>query len=82
MMASVSLHCLQWMKSDGLLLWQKLAALGFFCEQLTKTIKNGGNAGIPELLKNFDAMVSSGAIVEALSAMLPDYGSQAVVLTP
>jgi lysine-N-methylase len=77
MMASVSLHCLKWMKADNLLLWQKLAALGFFSEQLSDILKNGGHAGVPGLLKNFDAMVSSGAIAEALSAMLPDYVSQA-----
>jgi lysine-N-methylase len=78
MMASISLHCLQWMKADGLLLWQKLAALGLFSEQLSDTLKQGGHAGIPGLLKSFDAMVSSGAIAEALSVMLPDYAIQAV----
>lgn len=78
MMASVSLHCLQWMKGDGLSLWQKLAALGLFSEQLSVILKKGGHAGIPGLLNNFDVMVSSGAIAEALSAMLPDHAIQAV----
>lgn len=81
MMASVSRSCLQWMKADKLSLWQKLAALGVFTEQLTASLKEGGHAGVPALLKDFDAMVSSGAIAEALSAMQPDYAIQATTFS-
>lgn len=81
MMASVNHHCLHWMKSDGLSLWQKLAALGVFSEQLTQALQKGGYASVPSLLTEFDAMVKSGAIAEALSAMLPDYAIQATTFS-
>ena len=81
MMESVSLFCLKLMKVSSLSLWQKLAALGVFTEQLTATLKRGGQAGVPALLNDFDTMVSSGAIAEALSAMLPDYAIQATIFS-
>ncbi len=80
-MASVSLFCLKLMKASNLSLWQKLASLGVYLEQLTTTLKAGGHAGIPTLLTDFEAMASSGAIEEALSAMLPDYAIQATTFS-
>ncbi len=80
-MESVSLFCLKLMKTDSLSLWQKLAALGVFTEQLTAILKQGGHAGVSALLKDFETIVSSGAIVEALSAMLPDYVIQATAFS-
>lgn len=81
MMESVSLFCLKLMKVSSLSLWQKLAALGVFTEQLTVTLKRGGHAVVPALLNDFETMVSSGAIAEALSAMLPDYAIQATTFS-
>jgi lysine-N-methylase len=81
MMESVSLFCLKLMKVSSLSLWQKLAALGVFTEQLTAILKKGGHAGVSSLLNDFDKMVSSGAIAEALSAMLPDYVIQATAFS-
>jgi lysine-N-methylase len=81
MMESVSLFCLKLMKVSSLSLWQKLAALGVFIELLTASLKRGGHAGVPALLNDFDTMVSTGGIADALSAMMPDYAVQATAFS-
>lgn len=80
-MSSVRLFALQLMRTEGLELWQKLAVLGVFCEQLTQILKTSGHARIPALLEETTAMVTGGAISEALSVMQPDYAIQVTVFS-
>lgn len=81
MMSSIRIFALQFMRTSGLVLWQKLALLGVFCEQLTQTLKTSGHSRIPAMLENIQGMVSNGLIVDALSEMQPDYASQAKVFS-
>lgn len=80
-MGSVRVLVLQIMRTPGLQLWEKLAVLGVFCEQLTSTLKAGGHARIPELVDGLSQMVQTGAMVEALAQMEPDHSIQALVFS-
>uniref|UniRef100_UPI0040482974 flagellin lysine-N-methylase n=1 Tax=Limnohabitans sp. TaxID=1907725 RepID=UPI0040482974 len=81
MMSSIRIFALQLMRASDLVLWQKLALLGVFCEQLTQTLKTSGHSRVPAMLENINDMVSNGLIVDALSEMQPDYASQARVFS-
>jgi lysine-N-methylase len=81
LVSSVRVFALQLMRTEGLELWQKLAVLGFFCEQLTQYIKTARQAEIPSLLGEVGSMVTSGAIVDALIELKPDYAIQATVFS-
>ena len=81
LVSSVRVFALQLMRTEGLELWQKLAVLGFFCEQLSKYIKTARQAEIPSLLEEVGTMVTSGAIVDALIGLRPDYAIQATVFS-
>ena len=79
--SSVRVFALQLLRTEGLELWQKLAVMGFFCEQLTLYIKSARQAAIPSLLEDVATMVTSGAIVDALMELQPDYAVQATVFS-
>lgn len=81
LMSNIRVFALQLMRTEGLELWQKLAVLGVFCEQLTQTLKAGGHARIPALVEDIASMVTSGAILETLEVMKPDYVIQASVFS-
>jgi lysine-N-methylase len=79
--SSVRVFALQLMRTEGIELWQKLAMLGFFCEQLTLTLKSGQHHRIPQLLDETTQMVTSGAMVEAIADLKPDYVAQATIFS-
>lgn len=81
LVSSVRVFGLQLMRTEGLELWQKLAVLGFFCEQLTQHIKAARHSKISSLLEEAANMVTSGAIVDALIELQPDYAIQATVFS-
>ena len=80
-MGSIRVFALQLMRTEGLALWQKLAVLGLFCDQLTQLLKMSGHVRIPGLLDEMRTMVNTGAITEALSVMQPDYTIQVSVFS-
>jgi lysine-N-methylase len=75
------IFCLQLMRSDGLELWQRLAVLGVFCEQLTPAIDKGQPGEVRALLEQFTALVERGAVQEALGDMPHDHAAQAMVFS-
>lgn len=77
----IRIVCLQVVKDEGLALWQKMAALGVFCEQLSASIHASEFQKIPAVIEEFLQVVQSGAIAQALEAMQPDYFSQAATFT-
>jgi lysine-N-methylase len=80
-MNEIRIFCFQLMRAEGLALWQKLAALGVFCESLTQAIDAHRQAGIPALIQDFIALLESGAIVQALQDLTPNHVSQALVFS-
>lgn len=81
MMNEVRIFCLKLVRTEGMELWQKLAVLGVFCESLTATLAQGGNAAIPALLDSFVMMVEQGLVVDALAQMQPNHAAQARVFS-
>lgn len=79
--SSVRVFALQLMRTEGLELWQKMAVLGVFCEQLTQTLNSGEHHRIPQLIDEITLMVSSGAIVEATADVKADYVAQATIFS-
>ena len=79
LMNEVRIFCLQLVRTEGLELWQKLAVLGLFCENLTSTLANGGQAAVPELLNEFVTMVEQGLVLDALAELRPHHEVQARV---
>ena len=75
----VRIFCLQLMRSAGLQLWQRLAILGVFCEQLSQVVKKNGPAAMLPLMDEFGGLVASGALLDALGDLQPDHASQAIV---
>lgn len=77
LMNEVRIFCLQLMRTQGLELWQRLAVLGLFCENLNQTLAQGGHAALPELLDGFTKMVEQGLVIEALGDMPANHRDQA-----
>lgn len=81
LMSGIRIFALQLMKNPTLALWERLAVLAVFCENLTQLIQASSHAKIPAMLEQMHAMVSSGAIQEALAPLLPDHVIQATVFS-
>jgi len=79
LMNEIRILCLKLLRTNGLELWQKLAALGLFCERLTEVLEAGDNTGVLALVDEMVALIEQGDIAAALSGMMPDYRSQAIV---
>jgi lysine-N-methylase len=78
-MNEVRILCFQLMRTEGLALWEKLAALGVFCESLTGAIEAHNQKGIPALIQEFIVILESGSVVQALQDLQPNYVNQALV---
>ena len=79
MMDEVRVFCVQLIHTNGLELWQKLAILGVFSEQLTEHLVNAGHHNITTLLSNFVQLVEQGQATEALRELAADHAAQAQV---
>ena len=73
----IRIFCLQLMRTEGLELWQRLAVLGVFCEQLSKVGKD--NHKIVALMNEAARLVESRAMVDALAGLKPNHRGQAIV---
>jgi lysine-N-methylase len=67
---AVRTFCFQLMRTKDLLLWERLALLGVFCEQLEHRLPLGSSA-VQAILEEFTTLVGSGLAAEALQAMQP-----------
>ncbi|WP_157264445.1 flagellin lysine-N-methylase [Azohydromonas aeria] len=77
LMSEIRIYCIQLMQTQGLELWQKLAVLGGFCEALSCSLAQGGQADVPALLKSYVLIVENGLVGEALGQLQPDHAVQA-----
>lgn len=71
--------CLQLMLTDALELWQRLAVLGLFCEQLDASEQIQRGAGAPALIDEFTQLVAEGSLATELAAVQPFHEIQAPV---
>jgi len=65
----VRIFCLQLMRTKEMELWQRLAVLGLFCENLTTLVNNRQPLKIMGLIGTFRQMVEGGQILDALGEM-------------
>ncbi|NML18260.1 flagellin lysine-N-methylase [Azohydromonas caseinilytica] len=79
LMNEVRIFCIQLLQTQGLALWEKLAVLGGFCEGLTATLAESGNAAVPALMEEYVAIVEQGLVGDALAKLQPDYAAQAQI---
>ena len=63
-MNAVRFFCIQLLKSQDLMLWQKLALLGLFCESLTEALKRGGQKQTAEITESMRTLVENGQFEE------------------
>ena len=80
-MNEIRIFCFQLMRTEDLALWQKLAALGVFCETLTEAIEAHKQQGITAIIEEFIALLETGSIVQALDGLTPNHVSQALVFS-
>lgn len=73
------IFCLNLMRIEGVPLWQRLALLGVFCENLEQMLSNGEQRLVPTLPEKFSALIAQGDFMTELDAMRPDHAAQAVV---
>lgn len=73
------IFALNLMRIEGVPLWQRLALLGVFCENLEQLLSNGEQHLVPNLPAQFSALIAEGAFMTELDAMWPDHAAQAVV---
>jgi lysine-N-methylase len=77
-MNEVRFFCIQLLKSQDLMLWQKLALLGLFCESLTEALKRGGQKQTAEITESMRTLVENGQFASLFESMQPEYEIQAV----
>jgi len=80
-MNEVRIFCFQLMRADGLALWEKMAALGVFCESLTKAIETHQQHTIGKLIEEFVVLLEQGAVTTALKDLQPNHAVQALVFS-
>jgi lysine-N-methylase len=80
-MNEVRFFCLQLVREPGLLLWQKLALLGLFCETLTDALKNSGQSRVSKIIESMREVIASNQFDELFESMKPHYEIQAITFT-
>ena len=80
-MNELRLFCMQLIRTDDLELWQRLAVLGLFCEQLSAILVDSSEAKLHQLIAEFTDMVEHGWVIEALGDMQPDHATQAQIFS-
>ena len=69
--------CARLIRVKHLVLWERLAVLGIFCDDLTKWLAAGYHDRVPELLAQYEPMLTVHAAKDALSAMPSSHALQA-----
>jgi lysine-N-methylase len=80
-MNEVRIFCLTLLRTRELDLWQRLAVLGVFCENLSTTLAEGRHAEVGALLQSFVVLVEQGQATAALADMQPNLPAQALVFS-
>lgn len=80
-MNELRIFAVQLMRIEGTDLWQRLALLGMFCEQLTHTLQTQGPGEVPALIETFTAVVARGVVLNALQELQPNHTVQARFFT-
>jgi lysine-N-methylase len=77
-MNEVRFFCIQLLKMPDLLLWQKLALLGLFCETLTENLKNGGKNKVSNIIESLRGVIEGNQFADLFESMQPHYEIQAI----
>ncbi|MFK3736293.1 flagellin lysine-N-methylase [Massilia sp. TN1-12] len=78
-MNDIRIFCLNVMQSRALPIWQRLAILGAFCENLSNAARQERQATAPDLIEKFTHAVEDGSLSVALEAVQPQHAIQATV---
>ncbi|MDN4035781.1 flagellin lysine-N-methylase [Massilia sp. YIM B02443] len=78
-MTEARIFCLNLMRTRELLLWQRLALLGTFCEALTSNQRDQDGQNVQALIKDFTQLIESSNMTATLDLIRPDHGAQAKV---
>ncbi|WP_209588849.1 flagellin lysine-N-methylase [Massilia sp. BHUDP2] len=78
-MNEIRIFCLNLLRTRELALWQRLALLGVFTDDLSRHCAQGRQAELPAMLEQFIGLVESGAALAALDAIQPNHTAQAMV---
>jgi len=79
LMDEIRILCMKLVRTEGLELWQKLAVLGIFCENLDEMQRKGMHGMIPTLLQNTVTMIEQGDFIAVLEQMPPNHTAQTMV---
>ena len=77
-MNEVRFFCIQLIRTEGLLIWQKLALLGLFCESLTLALKEGELGRVSQIIASTQEIVRSNQTSVLFDSMQSHYEIQAV----
>jgi len=77
-MNEVRFFCIQLLKESDLLLWQKLALLGLFCETLTDALKSGGQGRVSQIIESMRGVINSNQFAGLFESMQPHHEVQAI----
>ncbi|MFM9993367.1 MAG: flagellin lysine-N-methylase [Burkholderiaceae bacterium] len=77
-MNEIRFFCIQLMRTEGMLLWQKLALLGLFCESLTLALKEGGQARVSQIIASSQDLMLNNQTELLFNSMQPHYDIQAI----
>lgn len=79
LMNEMRIFCLNLLRTRELQLWQRLALLGVFCENLSAYCRAGRHAELPALLDQFIALIEEGSLLDSLNQIQPNHKAQAQV---
>ena len=80
-MNEVRFFCVQLLKEPELLLWQKLALLGLFCETITEALNNSGQNRVSQIIESMRDVISTRQFAGLFESMQPHYEIQAITFT-
>lgn len=70
---------IQLLQAPSLVLWQKLAVLGVYCERLQELIHTKTTYMLSDVIAALEEVIASGLITQALEKLEPNYELQAVI---
>jgi len=79
LMNEMRIFCLNLLRTRELELWQRLALLGVFCENLAAYCTAGRHAELPALLAQFIDLIERGDLLASLNQIQPNRAAQAQV---
>jgi len=77
-MNEIRFFCIQLMRTEGMLIWQKLALLGLFCESLTLALKEGEQSKVSHIIASTQDLILNKQTELLFDSMQPHYDIQAI----